>query len=533
MQDNVAGSSFVIKEGGNNYIDLTTEDTKEKITLGNNGGTNPTLEIQSDTTAIGTVTFDNTATFEQSTTFQQVIVVNNDVNLEAGGGNTIFWLQDNQGSAFHIKEGGNDYIKLDTTDSSEEITIGDGAGSTANITIDGAAAVLKINTQDINFETGSGNTFWWLEDNSGSALVMKEGTNEYIKIDTTNSGEKMTLGSSVAKTVINLKDNQSSAFELGESGTKYIEINTTDNAELMNYGNITTEPDHNFIGDVNIGPGPNVLTFVNADSTTPSRIDVNGALYLRSYVTPTYGTYYTAQRFAQNKDVGFSILNPTDENHFAWYMIMPKSSGNGYDVNDFMIWHEHDLDSRANDGPKFIIDDDGNAHIPQDLNLWGKTLHQPLNADARSVLVLHPFSAYGYDSGLDAGVSPKIDFDNSWYATMSDAGEHYLDFAIEPVQLYGGKMRIKKITAMIDNAASNDFVTSVYIQYLDEDGTNRAIWTDTTDLNGAGIKDHTIYNSTGIDLNGDTAWNIEFDLFNVSGGSAVKIRRVRIEYETI
>jgi hypothetical protein len=118
-------------------------------------------------------------------------------------------LRDNTVGALDIQQGSDSYLKIDTTDTSEHITLGNSLNSTEVI----------------------------VKDNNATAFVLKESTNNYFAVSTTNASEKITLGNTLASTEISVVDNKQSAFSVKEGSNLYIDVNTSDGAEKITYGN--------------------------------------------------------------------------------------------------------------------------------------------------------------------------------------------------------------------------------------------------------------------------------------------------------
>jgi len=162
IKDNVA-NAFLVKEGSNNYIDVTTTNNSEKLTLGNN------------ITSIDNVIEDNTA------------------------------------NAFTIKEGSNSYFDITTTNTSELITFG-----TADVTIDND---LNVNGGDI---ITSATTFNLI--NTNASIVNFAGAGETITIGksgahTTTLGSKTLVGTQTTQNVFNTTATTVNAFGAAESIT--------------------------------------------------------------------------------------------------------------------------------------------------------------------------------------------------------------------------------------------------------------------------------------------------------------------------
>ncbi len=176
-----------------------------------------------------------------------------DVNFISGA--TDFNIIDNTAAALNITEGSNSYFKIDTTNDSELISIGNTLSKTNIEILDNAANVFTVKqasnsyinvTTSETFETITlGNTLTSInsiiKDNTANAFVVSEGANEYVKINTTNNLEQIIFGNAISTIQTNVKDNSSSAFSIKQDTTNYVNISTTDNNELIDIGNDITK----------------------------------------------------------------------------------------------------------------------------------------------------------------------------------------------------------------------------------------------------------------------------------------------------
>jgi len=179
--DNTA-DAWEVKEGSNQYIAIDTTDSDEKIEI-----------------------------------FKDLYF----------GQDELFAITDNSSSALIIGQGVNAYMTFDTTDSAEKIIVGK--------KIDLDASVFEMDTQATSFT---------IKDNEAAAWDLKEGSNSYIKAVTTNSGEKVEVGQalhllnatlSVANQAsdILVLDNSGTALEIKEGSNAYVTIDTTNSSERV------------------------------------------------------------------------------------------------------------------------------------------------------------------------------------------------------------------------------------------------------------------------------------------------------------
>ena len=127
-------------------------------------------------------------------------ILGGDINLQAGGANTINLLSDTD-------------ITGDLTVSADT-TLGDASGDT-----------LTVNAGSIQF------------------------ANNFTSCTVINSDGSGNLGcSTTAYLTSSLTDNTANALDLQEGTNNYININTTDGSENISFGNAVTNPDYSFLG---------------------------------------------------------------------------------------------------------------------------------------------------------------------------------------------------------------------------------------------------------------------------------------------
>jgi len=298
VADNLA-DAFLVQEGANNYIDVTTTDAGETINFGN-ATTNPDVNFD----GTGTVTIDGALTVDGVTNLDQTSIDTTDGDFAVTGSNNMtvtavnidldptgsfaldmdasqtatVTVADNLDGAFTIKEGANEYISLDTSDAAELLEFGNDTTNpdytfhgTGTTTIDGALDVNGItNLDQTNINTTDGDLAI-----SGSNDVTVTAAN--IDLDPTGD---FTLDMDDGKVVtITVDDNQDGAFTLQEGANNYLEVDTTDGSEIMNIGNATTNPDFQFLGSGTLDVDGNVVIdgdlLVNGTTTTVHSENVN------------------------------------------------------------------------------------------------------------------------------------------------------------------------------------------------------------------------------------------------------------------
>ena len=114
-----------------------------------------------------------------------------------------------------------------------------------------------------------------IQDNLADSFVVKEGSNHYIDIDTTNNAELLTLGNDLVAVNVVIEDNKGSAFLVKEGTSEYIAIDTTDGSELITFstGNVDIDNDLNVDG----GDITTNQTSFNLLNTTATTVNFAGA----------------------------------------------------------------------------------------------------------------------------------------------------------------------------------------------------------------------------------------------------------------
>jgi hypothetical protein len=215
-------------------------------------------------------------------------------------------IKDNTATALTISEGANNYVVLNTTDSSEKITLGNTSTQIDNVIVDGKANAFTIKEGansylDIATSNGSelitlGNTITSItnevEDNAANAFKVAEGSNTYINVATTDSSEKVTIGNTLASIDNEVEDNVSNAFVVKEGANPYITIDTTNGSEaikLETAGNVsvtgittisnstqnTTHNDGALVVTGGVGIGKNL--YVSGSTTIAGNLTVLGS----------------------------------------------------------------------------------------------------------------------------------------------------------------------------------------------------------------------------------------------------------------
>jgi hypothetical protein len=143
-----------------------------------------------------------------------------------------------------------------TTTSTGALVVTGGVGIGGNLNVGGSVSVGSLATPsdftvsgDLTVQGGDINitqvaTNFNIKDNTSGALVVKEGTNEYINVTTTDNSESVTVGNALASLNLTVEDNAAAAFKVAQGANNYIQIATTDDSELVTFGNSLTSIDN-------------------------------------------------------------------------------------------------------------------------------------------------------------------------------------------------------------------------------------------------------------------------------------------------
>ena len=164
-------------------------------------------------------------------------------------------------------------IDLDVTNTSSDsssrlLNLSVGGSDKFNVDLDGnvylTGSISYANAVDFN-----------IQDNTADAFVVKEGTNHYIDIDTTDAAELLTLGNDITTVDVVVEDNAASAFAVKEGSNEYIAVDTTDGSELITFGTGNVDIDN----DLNIDGGDLTTnqTSFNLLNTTATTVNAFGA----------------------------------------------------------------------------------------------------------------------------------------------------------------------------------------------------------------------------------------------------------------
>jgi molybdopterin-binding protein len=237
LGDNLA-NAFTIKEAGNVYLSVTTTNAAETMTFG--GATNPSF------------LFDGSGTVDVTGATH----LNGAVNLGDAAGDNIDIIGTITSAAVTFTDANH---TIQTTSSANNRTLtfdNPGAGRLDVIindnltvgvaTMTGATGILSSSAA-LALDPTTTLTLT-LTDNTASALLATEAGNAYIDCTTTNGAEAVTIGNTLTKVNGVVGDNLANAFTIKEAGNSYLDVTTTNAAEAMIFGNAVTNPTFTFLG---------------------------------------------------------------------------------------------------------------------------------------------------------------------------------------------------------------------------------------------------------------------------------------------
>lgn len=238
--DNTPDAFQVIADDTDVYLNITTVNGLEQITLGN-ATTNPDLTFFGSgdvTLADGTQFVIAERVGDPGATLNAGKVYTKDV-----AGTTELFYQDSAGNVRQL-------TPLPTTNpaapvNSVQFNSAGVFGGSANFTFDGT---------EINLGPATGVSTILVDNNIASntigAFRIREDNNNYIRCDTINTTEEMVFGNNAVSTpayTFNIKTNSPSAFRATDTaGRDYINVNT--NGNRIEIGNVTLSPSVEIIG---------------------------------------------------------------------------------------------------------------------------------------------------------------------------------------------------------------------------------------------------------------------------------------------
>lgn len=215
-------------------------------------------------------------------------------------------------------------IKLDVTNTASASTsrlLDLMVGGASKFAVDAAGNVTFAGT--ITSSGGSSFASITIDDNTSPAFVIKEGTNEYFRINTTDGSELTTIGNALTSLNLVVEDNTASAFAIKEGANVYFKIDTTNGSELttINTANVVIANDL----AVNGGDLTSSATTFNLLNSTVTTLNIGGAattasigatggsgvLTLKNDTTKVSGTLQANGGSMITDSTTFNLLNAT------------------------------------------------------------------------------------------------------------------------------------------------------------------------------------------------------------------------------
>jgi hypothetical protein len=145
---------------------------------------------------------------------------------------TSLTVRDNEANALDINEGGTSYIKVTTTNGSEKVTVGkelavaETISTAAGMTLApvGNLTITHGGTIDLSTQANSIS----VRDNTVNAFDINEGGTSYIKVTTTDSGEKVVIGKELqADAALRLKSDNVNLYFGADSEVSFTHVPDT------------------------------------------------------------------------------------------------------------------------------------------------------------------------------------------------------------------------------------------------------------------------------------------------------------------
>jgi len=316
-------AAFTIKEGTNSYVTLTTTDAAEAITLHKNTTASGTLTVTGATTLNGNVTLGDATS--------DTLAVNAQITTS---------VNPNSSAAYDL---GTSSLKWRDLYLSQKAYIGN-VGITANTisteNVNGDLTIDPNGTGDVVIKGGTSQDFLI---NDGAVTPVTKFTVVSTSGDVTTEGDLTVKGGditvSAAATNIAIIDNNAAALTIKEGTNSYITLNTTNGSESITLhknttvsGNLTVDGDITFRAGSST-PGTITLGDLNTDNIV-FNADINSTIIPNTSATYDIGTssqkwrdIYLSQK-AYVGNLGLTVNTISSENTDGNIIISPN--GNGY-----------------------------------------------------------------------------------------------------------------------------------------------------------------------------------------------------------
>lgn len=215
VKDNEA-NALDINEGGTSYFKVTTTDGSEKVTVGKELAVAETISAAAGMTLapVGNLTITHGGV------------------VSLAGQATSLTIPDNEASALDINEGGNSYLNFVTTNGAEKVVVGKELRVAGTVSAAGALTLAPVGnlvvthggTIDLSAQANSIS----VKDNTVNAFDINEGGTSYIKVTTTDLGEKVVIGKELqADAALRLKSDNVNLYFGADSEVSFTHVPDT------------------------------------------------------------------------------------------------------------------------------------------------------------------------------------------------------------------------------------------------------------------------------------------------------------------
>ena len=205
-----------INEGGTSYFKVTTTDGSEKVTVGKELAVAETISAAAGMTLapVGNLTITHGGV------------------VSLAGQATSLTIPDNEASALDINEGGNSYLNFVTTNGAEKVVVGKELRVAGTVSAAGALTLAPVGnlvvthggTIDLSAQANSIS----VKDNTVNAFDINEGGTSYIKVTTTDLGEKVVIGKELqADAALRLKSDNVNLYFGADSEVSFTHVPDT------------------------------------------------------------------------------------------------------------------------------------------------------------------------------------------------------------------------------------------------------------------------------------------------------------------
>jgi len=180
------------------------------------------------------------------------------ITMSPGSGGLTIELLDNDSANFLVEQGSDDYIRVDTTDGSEQVIIGS-ILATANTQVVAGNDVIVSTGGDVDFQVASGA-------GSSTAFRVRDGaslTDVYLSVDTsadlvtignaTTGATGVTINAGTTGFTVNVADNDTAAMTVQQGANIYLRVVTSNSGERLIFGDTSLNQRFDFNGSGAVG----------------------------------------------------------------------------------------------------------------------------------------------------------------------------------------------------------------------------------------------------------------------------------------